>query len=53
MISSAVLAREIVAALFDCIMDMVSGKPLPHLDLPEEKTAPEGAEGSGGRDKAA
>src|SRR5207253_1357258 len=28
LISSAVLAREILAALFDCIADMVSGGPL-------------------------
>ncbi|PYX80711.1 MAG: hypothetical protein DMG70_22550 [Acidobacteria bacterium] len=54
LISSAVLAREILAALFDCIADMVSGRPLPHIDLPEERMGPEvAARRSRWRNKAA
>ena len=53
MISSAALGREIVAALFHWIMDIVSGRPLPHLDLPEERMAPQVARRLRGRDKAA
>jgi hypothetical protein len=40
-ISSAVLAREILAAFLDCVVDIMSGKPMPRIDLKEVKMAPE------------
>jgi hypothetical protein len=36
-ISSAVLAREVLAALLHCIVDTISGKPMPRIDLKEAK----------------
>jgi hypothetical protein len=54
LISGAVLAREILTALFACMVDMVSGRPLPHIDLPEERVGPEvAARRSRWRDRAA
>lgn len=40
-ISGAVLAREVLAALLDSVVDIVSGKPLPRIDLKEASMAPE------------
>lgn len=54
LISSALLAREFLAALLDCVVDIVSGRPLPHIDLPEVTMGPEAAaRRSRRRDKAA
>jgi hypothetical protein len=40
-VAIAVLAREVMAAFLDCMIDIVTGKPMPGIDLHEARMAPE------------